>query len=90
MQEHYRHLSAGQWDELQSLLSRFNTGEMQPQYIMRYGFYEGHTFWRTDPLAIAFIFGLKSLPELDEACGGVFLRIPNKNRIAFQGRINKT
>jgi hypothetical protein len=32
---------------------------------MRYGFYEGHTFWRVDPVAMAFIFGFKSLEELD-------------------------
>jgi hypothetical protein len=40
---------------------------MQPQYIMRYGFYEGHTYWRTDPVSIAFIFGLKDLEEMEEA-----------------------
>ena len=51
--------------KLQELLSFINTGELEPQYIMRYGFYEGHTFWRTDPIAIAFIFGLKNLVELD-------------------------
>lgn len=39
---------------------------MQPQYIMRYGFYEGHTFWRADPLALSFIFGINSLEELDK------------------------
>jgi hypothetical protein len=37
---------------------------------MRYGFYEGHTFWRTDPIAISFIFGLKNLNELDEIFNG--------------------
>jgi hypothetical protein len=52
------------------LLSRFQTGEMQPQYIMRYGFYEGHTFWRTDPIAIAFIFGMRSLVEIETAFSG--------------------
>lgn len=40
---------------------------MHPQYIMRYGFYEGHTYWRTDPVAIAFIFSLKDLEEMEEA-----------------------
>ncbi len=48
---------------------------MQPQYIMRYGFYEGHTFWRADPIAISFIFGFKSLEELD---------------VIFEGKLFKT
>ncbi len=30
-----------------------------------YGDYEGHTGYRADPIAIACIFGLKSLEELD-------------------------
>jgi hypothetical protein len=64
--ERYKHLSEAELTDLKTRLSAMNTGEMQPQYIMRYGFYEGHTFWRTDSIAIAFIFGLKSLPELDE------------------------
>ena len=62
----YEHLSSGQFDTLTTLLRSMNTGELEPQYIMRYGFYEGHTFWRTDPIAIAFIFGLKTLPELED------------------------
>lgn len=65
LKEHYGHLSPKALSECKNKLSAMNTGEMQPQYIMRYGFYEGHTFWRTDPIAISFIFGLKSLPELD-------------------------
>jgi hypothetical protein len=35
-----------------------------PYYIMRYGFYEGHTEYRCDPIAIAYIFGLKSIEEI--------------------------
>jgi hypothetical protein len=65
LQERYGHLSPEQMEELITRLSKFTTGEMQPQYIMRYGFYEGHTFWRVDPVAMAFIFGFKSLEELD-------------------------
>lgn len=63
--EHYNYLPEKDLKEFKSQLSRINTGEMQPQYIMRYGFYEGHTFWRADPLALSFIFGLISLEELD-------------------------
>jgi len=65
LNQHYGHLPAEEMKKLQELLSFINTGELEPQYIMRYGFYEGHTFWRTDPIAIAFLFGLKSLIELD-------------------------
>ena len=70
LKEHYSHLSPTEFIELNTLLSVISTGEMEPQYIMRYGFYEGHTFWRTDPIAISFIFGLKSLQELDRIFEG--------------------
>lgn len=65
LENHYSHLSDAKLTELKTLLGQIFTGEMEPQYIMRYGFYEGHTSWRTDPIAISFIFGLKSLEELD-------------------------
>jgi hypothetical protein len=37
---------------------------------MRYGFYEGHTSYRADPVAIAFVFRLKSLEEIDAVYDG--------------------
>jgi hypothetical protein len=43
---------------------------MVPYYIMRYGFYEGHTDYRADPVAISFIFGLRSLKEIEAAFEG--------------------
>jgi hypothetical protein len=43
---------------------------MEPYYVMRYGFYEGHTSYRVDPIAIAFIFGLRSLEEVEAAFPG--------------------
>jgi hypothetical protein len=46
-------------------LTRIRSGEMVPYYIQRYGFYEGHTDYRADPLALARIFGLKSLREIE-------------------------
>jgi hypothetical protein len=49
-------------------------GEIQPYYVMRYGFYEGHTMWRADPIAISFIFGLKSLEEMDHDVEGDLYR----------------
>ncbi len=62
-----------QGSELAAVLVRlcsFRTGEMVPFYIMRYGFYEGHTRYRADPLSIAFIFGLKSVQEIEAAFPG--------------------
>ena len=66
----YAHVSTQQKDELIAKLSRIQTGEMEPYYVMRYGFYEGHTSWRVDPIAIAFIFGLRSLDEIEAAFPG--------------------
>lgn len=66
----YSNLSREQMEELQKKLSHIHTGEMEPFYIMRYGFYEGHTGYRADPIAISFIFGLKSLEEIEKAFEG--------------------
>lgn len=71
----YGHLSGKDFETLINRLSFINTGELQPQYIMRYGFYEGHTFWRTDPIAIAYIFGLRSLEEIEEASPGKLFEV---------------
>jgi len=70
----YSALSADKMDELARGLSSIRIGEMQPCYIMRYGFYEGHTLWRADPIAIAFIFGLRSLQEMEKAFPGRLYR----------------
>ncbi|MGB6121354.1 MAG: hypothetical protein WBG80_05565, partial [Bacteroidota bacterium] len=45
-------------------------GEMEPYYVMRYGFYEGHTDYRVDPIAIAFMFGLRDLEDIESAFSG--------------------
>ncbi len=66
LKEKYSQLSAKQFEILRRNLSEINTGEMIPYYIMRYGFYEGHTAWRADPVAISFIFGLRPLSEIDK------------------------
>lgn len=70
LQEKYSHLSARQLSELEDKLSNIHFSEMVPYYIMRYGFYEGHTDWRSDPIAIAFVFGLRSLEEIEKAFQG--------------------
>ncbi len=51
-------------------LSYIHTGEMVPYYIMRYGFYEGHTDFRADPVAIAYVFGLKNVAEIEDGLSG--------------------
>ncbi len=66
----YSHLSGEQMAEFVKKLSHINTGEMVPYYIMRYGFYEGHTEYRADPVAIAFIFGLRTLEQIEAAFEG--------------------
>jgi hypothetical protein len=66
----YAKLSPEEMQRMIDSLSSRHTGEMVPYYIMRYGFYEGHTDYRADPIAIAFIFGLRSLEEIEAAFEG--------------------
>ena len=66
----YSFLNSEQMEELLKKLSHIHTGEMEPYYVMRYGFYEGHTDYRVDPIAISFIFGLRNLEEIEDAFEG--------------------
>jgi hypothetical protein len=66
----YRGLSDAQMTELQEKLTHLRLSEMLPYYIMGYGFYEGHTDFRADPIAIACIFGLRSIEEIENAFPG--------------------
>jgi hypothetical protein len=70
LKSHYSRLDASQVDTLVRALTHIRTGEIQPHYITWYGFYEGKTPWRTDPIAIAFIFGLRTLEEIEKAFPG--------------------
>ncbi len=70
MQQRYGRLGPERLEELIRRLTRISTGEMEPYYIQWYGFYEGHSGWRTDPLAIAFVFGLRRLEDLERAFPG--------------------
>ncbi len=70
LKNNYNHLSEEEFQELTHFLSSISTGDMVPFYVMRYGFYEGHTGYRVDPLAVAFIFGLKSIEGLHKATDG--------------------
>lgn len=65
LRQKYPHLSQKQMDKLINKLCRIHFGEMEPYYIMRYGFYEGHTGYRVDPIALALVFGFKSLKEIE-------------------------
>lgn len=68
--EQYPDLSAESRADMIRRLSHIHTGEMVPFYIMRYGFYEGHTDYRADPLAVSFIFGLRTIHEIESAFEG--------------------
>ena len=68
IREKYGHLSKDQQEKLQKMLSFIHTGEMVFFYINRYGFYEGHTEYRVDPVTAAFVFGLRSIEELHKLC----------------------
>ncbi len=70
LKEQYGSLPDNEIEELKRMISSLHTGEMVPFYINRYGFYEGHTNFRADPLTIAFIFGIRSLEEIHKASGG--------------------
>ncbi len=70
LREKYSNVNDEQMADFQKMLSHIHTGEMVPFYIMRYGFYEGHTGYRADPLAISLIFGLRSLEEIEKAFEG--------------------
>jgi len=61
---------------------------MAPYYIMRYGFYEGHTDYRADPIAIAWIFGLRNLEQIEAAFQGR-LDVVMKHHFARQEIIHK-
>lgn len=70
LNERYSSLAPEKLKDLKYRLSNLDFSEMIPYYIMRYGFYEGHTRYRTDPISIVFIFGLQSLEEIDKNIGG--------------------
>jgi len=70
LHEKYPDLTEDQMAAMLKKISHIYISEMLPYYIMRYGFYEGHTDYRADPVAIAWIFGLKSLEQIEAAFGG--------------------
>ena len=70
LKTNYSNLTEDQFDQLQKMVSWFHTCEMVFFYIQRYGFYEGHTEYRPDPITVAMVFGLASVEEAHLASGG--------------------
>ena len=66
----YTHLSPDEFALMMIKLTEIHTGEMVPFYITRYGFYEGHTEFRADPVTIAFVFNLIPVQQLHKITGG--------------------
>ncbi len=79
LNEKYGYLDKTRMARLVDRLTRIHTGEMVPYYIQRYGFYEGDTMFRADPLTLALIFGLRSLEELDTAFKGKLYEVLTGN-----------
>ncbi len=75
----YSHLSGREMEDFKKKLFYIHTGEMVTYYARWYGFYEGHTGYRADPIAIACIFGLKSLEELDIVFDGKLDKVLTKH-----------
>jgi len=71
----YSYLKEDERVILKKKLTTLDFSEMNPYYIMRYGFYEGHTEYRCDPIAITLIFGLRSLEEIDEIFEGKLFEV---------------
>lgn len=66
----YSHLSKESMLKMIERLTHILTGEMEPYYVMRYGFYEGHTEWRVDPIVLSFLFGIRNIEEIEGAFPG--------------------
>ncbi len=65
LRKRYSQMSVAQFSDMIFKLTHIHFSEMAPYYIMRYGFYEGHTEWRAESIAIASVFGLRSIEEIE-------------------------
>ncbi|MBA7574451.1 hypothetical protein ES708_16257 [subsurface metagenome] len=74
LKEQYQHLTPEQFQAMREGITHLLTGEMVLFYINQYGFYEGHSDFRADPVTIAYVFGIRSLEELHKATGGDLFR----------------
>ena len=81
LKKRYARLDSGQIKALERVLTTIRTGEIQPHYITWYGFYEGRTPWRTDPIALALTFGLRTLEEIEAAFPGRLYEVLMARRV---------
>ncbi|MFO7851201.1 MAG: hypothetical protein ACQERS_03340 [Bacteroidota bacterium] len=70
LRQNYGNLPEDKYEEFKNMLFNIHTGEMVFFYINRYGFYEGHTEYRIDPVAVALIFGIRSIEDVHLAVRG--------------------
>ncbi len=81
----FNHLNTDQKNDFIERLTHLHTGEMAAYYIQHYGFYEGHTDYRADPIVLAYIFGLRTLEELYNTFDGkVYENIINHHVSKFE------
>lgn len=81
--ENYTHLSVDELTDFVERLTHIHTGEMVAYYIQMYGFYEGHTGFRADPVSLAYIFGLKSLQEIDQDFNGELYKVLTSHHVTI-------
>jgi HEAT repeat protein len=82
----YPRLEAAAMEALVQGLTRIKTGEIQPHYVMWYGFYEGATPWRTDPVALAFVFGLRTIEQIEAVFPGRLYEVTMRRRVPADRR----
>jgi hypothetical protein len=87
LMQNYSHLTEEEMADFIKKLSYIHTGEMVPYYIKRYGFYEGHTDFRADPIAVTFIFGLRNIHDIEKAFNGTLYKTLTNH--FTQGNIDK-
>jgi hypothetical protein len=87
--EKYASLSEEELADLLNKLSHIHTGEMVPYYATWYGFYEGHIDFRADPIALAFVFGLRSVGEIENTFAGDLYNILNQHFTACYNSLEK-
>ena len=86
LRRRYPRLEVAAMDALVQSLTRIKTGEIQPHYVMWYGFYEGTTPWRTDPVALAFVFGLRTIEQIEAVFPGRLYEALMRRRVPAERR----
>jgi hypothetical protein len=84
LEARYPRLGREEMDAFVRSLTRIRSGDMEPFYITGYGFYEGRTPWRTDPIALAFVFGLRTIQQIEAALPGQVHRLVMARHVPFE------